>query len=451
MLARVLTPADFGYIAMATVITELAALFGNFGFSAVLIQRHRITRLQMDTVFWSSLAIGVILSAIVFLMSFFGQWLFKEPIAGELLRVLCVTFIINGFTVVHGALISRLMRFHIDFWIQLVPIIVRAATAIILALNGFGVWSLAGAAIADSVTRTLLYAIAIPYWPRFRFSQTYLVSTWKTNASYFGGGFLFYINSNIDLLLIGRSLGATALGYYQNARSLTDEVRSRIAVPLQRVLFPAFSSLQNDINSLQSAVLKSGRLLSAIIFPIGIGIAAVADDIVPLLYGQQWLAMIPILKFLGISIAIRGSTTIAVPIFNSQNRVGLGLRYSIISTVITIILIVLTIGKGLEAVAMAVAIASLFSFVSYRVALGLIYLGWRDLWSMIVPPGIAAATMFFVIETSRSFILTNWFLSEIYTLTWHIFIGALTYVTVAITVSPKLLSDFKSVVQTIRS
>jgi PST family polysaccharide transporter len=445
VLARLLTPADFGYIAMATILTAFASIFSDFGFSAILIQRRVITRLQMDTVFWASLFVGVALASVVFILSFFASWLFSQPIAAELLRVLCITFIVEGLSVVHGGLISRLMRFDLDFWIQLTPIVVRAGVAIILAWYDFGVWSLAYAAIVGSLSRTLFYMSFIPYRPRLRFDRNYLRSTWKTNASYFGGGFLFYINSYIDLLIVGRFLGATVLGYYQNARSLTDEVRSRIAIPLQRILFPAFSTLQDDLPKLQYSIQKSARLLSAIIFPIGIGISSVADDIVPLLYGEQWLAMIPALKFLGLSVAIRGSTAISTSIFNSQNKVGLALRYNIVGSIISVVLISIAATQGLDAVSMAVAAASLYALIMFKIALNLVKLGWRTMLSIMAPSTIASFFMWMTIELSRSSITNEWFATKSSVLFWHIFIGILTYTSLAIALSPLLLKDVKSI------
>lgn len=376
-LARLLTPADFGLIAMTTVVTELAALFGNFGFGSVLIQQQRITRLQLDTVFWSSLLLGVFLTICVFALSFLSSWFFQEEMVGELLRVVCLVFLIESVGISHNSVLTRLMKFRMIFWIDLIAIIIRVSTAVTLAWQGYGVWSLVIGSLVGAAIKPATELALVRYWPRVRFNYEYLRTTWKTNASYFGNGFLFYANTNLDLILIGRILGASALGYYQNARSLTDEVRYRVAVPLQRVLFPAFSSLQTDQKRLQETVLKSGRMLAAIIIPLGIGIATVADELVPVLYGDQWLAMIPILKLLGLSTAIKGSCTFATPLYNSQNKVSLSLRYHIIATMIITGSIAITIPWGLTAVAGAITFTALTSIVIYQRGLKLIGLGWQ--------------------------------------------------------------------------
>jgi PST family polysaccharide transporter len=135
---------------MATVITEFAALFSNFGFSAVLIQRRVITRLQIDTVFWASVMLGITLSIFVFGLSFFASWLYSDPLTGEILRVLCWVFLIGGLAVVPHALLARLMHFHTDFWIQISSMLVRISVAIAFAYLGFGVWSLVAGSIAGS-------------------------------------------------------------------------------------------------------------------------------------------------------------------------------------------------------------------------------------------------------------------------------------------------------------
>lgn len=393
ILARLLTPADFGYVAMATVVTELAGLLGSFGLTNILIQRKTISRLQLDTVFWASVAVGSTLTILVFLSSFLTKWVFTNEQSGELLRWLCLNFLISSFNAPHYAILSRLMRFKTEFWINISSTAMRSISAILFAYFGFGSWSLVGGGLVSLFVAMLLIQIAVPYRPRFKFHFAYIRSTWRTSGSYLGGGFLYYINANLDLLLIGRQLGATTLGYYQNARSLTDEVRARIAWPLQRVLFPAFSSVQHDQNRMQQSVLRSSRLLAAVVCPIGFGLSAIAADLVPVLYGDQWLAMIPVLSMLGISTALKGSTATASSIFNSKNRVGLALSYNVIGTLLMILAITVTLPFGLLAVATAIAIHSLWSVLMLRIGFGLIGLNIRHVLQVLAFPVIASLLM----------------------------------------------------------
>lgn len=441
ILARLLTPADFGYIAMATTVTELAALFGSFGFSNILIQRKVINRLQMDTLFWAGLLVGLVLTTVVFLLSFFAEWLFGDPITGDLLRVLCLSFLFGGLTAVHSAIIARMMWFRLEFWIQIGVILCRSLVAIAFAYQGFGVWSLVAGALAGVASSVLLELIAVPFLPRFRFHSDYLASTWRTSSAYFGSSMLYYISMNADVMLIGRQLGASALGFYQNARSLTDEVRGRLAMPLQRVLFPAFSALQADQQRLQRSVIHSGRLLAAVIVPVGFGISAVADELVPVLYGSQWLDMIPVLSMFGLSAAVRGSTAIASPLFNSRDRVGLSFRYSLVGMFITVVAIVVSLPYGISVVSAAVALTSLYSLVGFRAGIGLIGLGVRHVMLILGPPTVAATIMWLTIWAIRPYAV-DWLAGPALVLAAHVLFGVFVYAVALHTASRQYFNDF---------
>lgn len=446
VLARLLTPADFGYVAMATVVTEFAALFSNFGFNNLLIQRRVINRLQVDTVFWASLGLGALLAAAVFLASFFAGWWFADPRVGELLRVLAFAFVLGGLTTVPGVVLARLLRFRMEFWISITTVAVRTLVAIACAYAGLGMWSLVVGALAGGVVEVVLGFAAVPYAPRLRFHLAYLARTWRTSGAYFGGGLLFYANTNVDLLLIGRGLGATSLGYYQSARGLTDEIRARIAMPLQRVLFPAFSAVQHERERLQQMLLRSGRMIAAVVFPLGVGVAATAQELVPTLYGPQWLQMVPVMSLFGLSAALKASTAIATPIFNANDRVGLAMRYNAISTVGLVAAVWIALPHGIQAVALAVVIVSLYALVPFRVALGLVGLRNRHVVEILGAPLMASSAMWAAVTLVRPF-SSNLFTATASLLALHALIGAIVYILCLHLQSRRYLSDVRMLAQ----
>ncbi|MBL8349605.1 MAG: lipopolysaccharide biosynthesis protein [Burkholderiaceae bacterium] len=401
-LARLLTPADFGYVAMATVVTEFAALLGAFGFGNVMVQRRVINRLQLDTVFWATVAIGALLTGVVFVLSFTTGWLFADPHVGALLRVLCLTFVINSLTTVPWIVIARQMRFHIEFWINLGTVVIRIGAAIVSAAAGLGVWSLVVGAVVGSLAAVTLYSVFVPYLPRRRMHLPFLRSIWRTSSGYLGNSTLYYLNTNLDLLLIGRRLGPTPLGYYQNARALTDEIRARIAMPIQQVLFPAFSAIQTDRARFQQLVLRAGRLLAAVVVPIGVGVSANAPELVSVLYGEAWRPMIPVMAMFGLSAALRAASAISQPLFNSNNRVVLAFRYNAVGTALLVAGVLLTMPYGIEAVGIAVAMSSLYSVVTLRAAFGLIGLGTRHVLQVLGPPAVASGVMWLAIASIRA-------------------------------------------------
>lgn len=440
ILARVLTPADFGYVAMATVVTELAALFANFGFANLLIQKRVINRLQLDTIFWASIAVGLLLTLTVFVASFFAGLLFIDPHVGDLLRVLSINFGLSGLTSVSWVVLARLMRFRVEFWMQVATLLLRTTVAVGFAKAGFGAWSLVLGGIAGSLAQAVLAFVAVPYRPRLRFNASLLSSSWRTSSSYFGGGLLYYANMNVDLFLIGRTLGPTPLGYYQNARSLTDEIRARIAMPLQHVLFPAFSALQHDRERMQQLVLRSARILAAVVVPVGFGVSAMAQDLVPLLYGPNWLDMVPVMSLFGISASLRAATASGSPLFNASDKVNLAFKYNLIGTGLTIAAVAFALPFGVNAVAMAVAAATLYSLVVFRIALGLIGLGSRAMWQILGLPLVAAGVMWLTIYGVRLG-LGHWILSLGTRFVAHVLGGALVYLIALNLLSPTYRHD----------
>jgi PST family polysaccharide transporter len=446
VLARLLTPSDFGHVAMATVVTELAALFSNFGFGAILIQRAHITRIQMDTMFWAALGLGTVLTLAVQIVALFAGQLFNDETVGELLRVMGFMFMLDELTVVPRSLMNRMLMFRQDMVVQIGMMLFRAGTGIVLAWMGWGVWSLAGASVAGGTAQMLAYTFATGYRPRLRFSRSFLASTWRTNGGYFGNGFLFYANANLDLLLIGRMLGASSLGYYQNARALTDEIRARIAIPLQQVLFPAFSALQHDMDRFRDGILRSGRLLSLAVVPIGFGIGAVAEEMVLLLYGDQWLDMVPILKIISVGAGLRAATTIGIPIFNATDRLGLSFKLYLANTVISLGAIVVGNFWGLTGVAYAVLFGTGVSLVFFRISIGLVDMKTRDLGRILGAPTVASMLMFGAVVLLRDPVYA---LSDALALRLGVLIaaGVLAYVVSVLLLAPAYLQDVRNLLK----
>lgn len=449
VLARLLTPADFGHIAMATVITELAIVFTNFGFGSILIQRLRISRIQMDTMHWSAIGLGFCLTVLLFGLSFVTGHLFQDQTVGPLLRVLSISFVLEELTMVPRSLLARRMLFKQDFYIQSGMMLARAGTAIIMAFNGFGVWSLVGGAIGGTAFNAIAYTAVTGYRPRMRFATVFLKSTWRTNGGYFGNGILFYVNANVDFFLVGRMLGAGMLGQYQNARSLTDEVRVRMVQPLQRVLFPAFSAMQNDSNRFREGILRSSRLLALAFMPMGLGIAAVAPELVRVLYGAQWLPMIPILQVISVATGMGAAASVGSPIFNATDRVGLSFKLYTITTGFSILFLLVGSQWGLMGVAWSRLALAIVGLVMFRISLGLVNMNWRHIWQILAAPIFAAGAMWFVIGFAREWVHT-WFESTAAQLGGLVAIGGLFYVATALLIAPHHVRDAKEVVYKLR-
>ncbi|HRD94862.1 MAG TPA: lipopolysaccharide biosynthesis protein [Rubrivivax sp.] len=320
VLARMLHPQDYGLVAMAALVTELAGLMANTGFGSILTQRVRLTRLDLDTAFWASLGIGAALALVVAALAWPASRLFSQP---ELVTILCISglnFIIHGMTVVPSAILNRLLKFQADAWIQVLQLVVRAAVAIALAWLGQGYWSLVFAGLVAALVGAVVELVVVGYRPRWRFNKTFVRNNLSASSSYLGSGLLGYGSGNFDVFIVGRWFGAEHLGYYQMAMTLPSELRNRLAAPLQRVLFPAYALLQDNPERLRSVAFRSQKILSVLVLPIAAFMVVAAEEIVAVLYGPKWEPAVPLLQVLAFGGALRALFGLVGNIFFAIGR-----------------------------------------------------------------------------------------------------------------------------------
>ncbi len=392
-LARLLTPADFGVIALASIVTEFAGLIANFGLTAILIQKKRLARIDCDTVFWFSLAFGLALTSIVVLASPLFASALGDSRAAPLIAGLSLLFVLEQLTVVPHSISMRLMLFGIDLRVQLLTLGVRALVAIALAYMGWGAFSLVlGGLVGKSVGLAYNF-FEVPFVPRWRFHGSIIWRNLRVGGSYFANGIVGYVISNVDYFVIGRRFGATDLGYYQAAYSLADEIRNRLAGPLHRVLFPAYSLVQSEPERFRRGVEKSLGLLSAVVWPIGLGMWAAAESIVRVLYGEQWLSAVPLLRVLAVAGSIRAVVSLTASIFFGLSRPDLALKINLLSLPFITLAVLLGSRWGTYGVAFAMLAGQAFGLVYAIVALRLVQIGPLTLFAITGRPLVPALVM----------------------------------------------------------
>ncbi|MEO8303621.1 MAG: lipopolysaccharide biosynthesis protein [Betaproteobacteria bacterium] len=393
ILARLLTPTDYGYVAMATVVTELAAMLCVFGLPAILVQQQHVRRLDLDSGFWLSVFLGVMIVSLLIAGSAVTADLFREPRLAPILWAMSSLILFEEVSAIHQSIVYRLLLFRYEFICQLANLLVRIAVSISLALAGFGVWSLVWATVAGRATQFVLVWYLIPYVPRFRFNMDFIRRNLRTGGSYFGSAALNFIASSVDTATVGRAFGAAQLGYYQTGLALPEELRSRMAAAMQRVLFPAYSMVQSDHSAFQYGVLKSLRLLAAIAMPMGVGMAALADPIVRTLYGDQWLPVVPLLQILAIVGIMRALQALLSNIYRAKGRPDLDFKIGLWLTPLLVLAVLIGSRWGTAGVAVGVLLFNVAHFASTYRALRLIELDPRKTLAQLLPAAGAAVFM----------------------------------------------------------
>jgi O-antigen/teichoic acid export membrane protein len=297
-LARLLTPREYGLAGMALIFSGFVLAFADLGLGAALVQRQKLTERDRSTVFWTSLASGLALTLAGIALSGPVARLFGEPQVQGLLAALSLSFLITSLAVTQRSLLTRELDFRRLELRVMASTLVGGLVGVGLAYAGFGAWALVGQALAIAAVSTLALWVVTPWRPHFTFSLHSLRSMGGFSGSVFGERLLYYSTETVTGTVIGKNLGAAALGTFTVANNVVLLPFSRIAIPIGEVLFPAFSRIQHDTQRLAGMWLRAIPLLSAICLPALAGLCVLAPDFVSVVLGDQWDAAVPVIQIL---------------------------------------------------------------------------------------------------------------------------------------------------------
>jgi O-antigen/teichoic acid export membrane protein len=357
-LARLLSPHDYGVAGMVIVFSSLILIFSDLAFGAALIQRHQVSEEDRSTVFWTSAAVGVLLTSIGVALSGPLASFYGEPAVAPLFAAMSISFFIASIASTQAALLTRAMNFRSLELRQMAAALVAGAVGITLAVMGKGPWAIIGQQIATVIVSTALLWSASRWRPRLTFSLSSLRSMGRYSANVFGSRLLFYGNRNADNLLVGRFLGPSALGSYSVAYNLMLLPLSNIAIPVQDVLFPAFSRMQGDIEALKQAWFRANRVIVAMTASALLGLIVVAPDFVDVVLGPRWRPAVPVIQILAVVGILQSVQGLNSSVLRAVNQTSALFKYSVVVTVASVSAFVLGLPWGIVGVAAAYAISS---------------------------------------------------------------------------------------------
>jgi O-antigen/teichoic acid export membrane protein len=333
VLAHLLSPHDYGLAAMALVFTALAPIFTDLSLGAALIQRATITEEDRSTAFWTTVAASVGVSAIGAAVSPLVADFFSTPEVAPLFAVTSIAFTLSGLSATQVALLSRELQYRSLQIRAMAAALAGSAAGIGLALAGLGPWALVlQLLVAEGVSTVLVWRFC-SWRPTFTYSHASLRHLGSFGGKTLGSRIFAWMNLNVDNLLVGRYLGSRALGIYAVAYNVMFAPVTRIALPIQQVLFPAFARLQHDPERLKSAWLRGNRLVAATTAPAFLGMAVVAPDFVPVVLGRRWDDVVPVLQFLSLAGAVLSFQQLNWSVLQATGRPGTLLRFMFVSSV----------------------------------------------------------------------------------------------------------------------
>jgi PST family polysaccharide transporter len=394
LLARLLEPADFGLVAMVSVVTGFAALLAQLGLGAALVQADSLDEERLASSFWLNLASGLALAAVVaaaapLLAAFYG-----EPRLVPLTRVLALEFPLAALAAVPVALARRELRFRRIAAVETTAALAGGVVATLLALSGLGVWSLVVRALVGSGLRTLCFAVLARFVPRARFRFASVRELVPFGSAVFGSQTLRYWTRNLDSLLIGRFVGVEALGLYNAAYRLLLLPLSHGAEAVRRVLFPALAKIRGERERTRSIFLRAAGALALLAFPVQLGLLAVVDVAVPVVLGERWTPMVPVARVFCALGVVQSLGGLLGALYLSQGRADLQLRWGLLFRATSILGIVVGLRFGPLGVAVGYSLASLLNVtLNTRVAGALVDVTLRDVAGRLCPVLACAALM----------------------------------------------------------
>lgn len=368
ILARILSPADYGINAMAVAITGFANVFSNLGLSTSTVQRADINHQQVSTLFWINASIGVLLTVVIAALSPVAAWFYNTSEIQWVTLSLSIIFAISGLSVQHSALLTRQMRFYSIAKIRIISLLAGILVAIVAGFYGFGYWALVYNTLTSVMVSTLGFWIAcrwVPGRPRLDVGVGAMV---KFGADLVSFDVVNYFSRNLDNILIGRYLGAGALGLYSKAYQLLMMPITNLRGPITSVAMPALSRLQKEPEQYRDYYLKCVSLLAFLSMPLVVFMFVCSEQLITLLLGSQWVGASGIFKILALAAFIQpvSSTSGMVLISTGQSR--LYLRVGVVSSLVTCLSFAAGLPWGATGVATGYAIANyliLFPMLTY--------------------------------------------------------------------------------------
>jgi O-antigen/teichoic acid export membrane protein len=363
VLARLLSPAEFGIIGMLSLFIALAGSFVDSGFGSALIQRKQITEADKSSVFYFNAAVGVLMALALFAAAPWISEFYREPILAPLTRWMALNLFINSLGVVQMALLTRSLNFRTSCKAGILASILSGAVAVWMAWRGYGVWSLVAQTLISNAIFTGLIWSWCPWKPILQFRAESLRSLFGFGSRLLASGLLNTFFDRIQLTVFGKAFSAVELGYYTRAFSTQQFPVGLLSAVVNRVTFPVFSQASHDTAMLRRGVQRALVSLMIPTLPMMLGLAVVARPFVLVMFGAKWLPCVPYLQILSITGALWPIHIVNLNVITAIGRSDLFLRLEVVKKVLVALGILCTFRISVLAMVWAVLVVNVVCVV----------------------------------------------------------------------------------------
>lgn len=361
VLARLLTPEDYGVVAIAMILVTVFNVFATSGFGAALIQKKETDDSDYSTI----LIFGILFTGALYMLLFaiapLVASIYQTPVLTPLLRIMALNLPFAAVNSVQQAYVSRRLIFRKFFFATLVGTIVSAVVGICMAYLGFGVWALAAQYLVNGAVSVIALGISLRWWPGFHLSYERLHGMFGFGWKILCSDLLATIYTQLRSLTIGKFCSAGQLAYYERGQQIPHIFVTNVGTAISSVLFPTMSAQQNDENALADILRRSVQISSYIMFPMMAGLAAISEPLIRLLLTDKWIPVIPYMQLSCLTMAVEIWGVANQQVIKAQGKGSEFLKWEIIRKTIALILLAISIPFGAYSIAMSGCIYALIA------------------------------------------------------------------------------------------
>lgn len=444
ILARLLLPEDFGLLGMALVFTGLVAIFNDMGIGSAIVQKQDLNQKSLSSIFWFDLFLGVLTVSFIILIAPLVSRFYNQHSLTSIISAMSISFLFTSLAMVQNSLLLKELKFKKLALLELTSTILASILGISLAYLKYGIWSLVFQNISMNLIYTVLIWITESWIPEIYFSWKDIKSIIGFSSNLSGFNLLNYFARNADYLLIGKFLGATALGYYTLAYTIMLFPLSNISSVLTKVMFPTLSQIQHDNSKFKLFYLKSTKYIAFLSFPMMLGLFVIADEFILTIYGEKWIPVIFLIKILSIVGLMQSIGTTVGSIYLAKGRTDWMFLWGLFSSIIVVSSIFVGLRWGINGVAICYAFATLLlTYPSFALPFRLIDLKFIDFILNLKKEIITSLIMFMIVMASVT-IQRNYFLSNEVILISGVVIGVLCYFIAVMTFNNSIYKELKN-------
>lgn len=362
ILARLLSPSDFGLIGMLAVFIAISNVFIEGGLAKALIQRQNCEEIDYSTAFVSNVCISLVIYALLFLSAPWIASFYHEPILTDLTRVLALNFVLGSLNIVQRAKLMAQVDFKSLSQINVLSFIISGGFGIWMAYTGYGVWALVGQAICSTIVLIILFPLYSKWRPSVHFSKTSFQHLFGFGSKLMITGVYSVILNNISTICIGKSYRSHQLGFYTRASQFSELMSFTVADVLGTVTFPVLSELQNDRERMVAVYRKSLFYTALVIFPIMILCTLLARPIILIILTEKWLPCVVLMQWLFLARMFTPLSSINMNILNAIGRSDLFMKLDLSKAPLIILMLAITIPISVEAICIGSFINSFICF-----------------------------------------------------------------------------------------